>query len=128
MQLKGNEINQMAKIVAICDVFDNLISDRNKEGSKTVSEVIEYLVGMSNTYFDVEMVRKFTMNIAAFPTGSCVLLSSKEKGLVVSQNNSMPTRPIVKIICDKAGKLLSEPYEIDLLKELTLFIAKPCEL
>lgn len=128
MKLKGDEINQMAKIVAICDVFDNLISDRNKEGSKTVSEVIEYLVGMSNIYFDVEMVRKFTMNIAAFPTGSAVLLSSDEKGLVVSQNNSMPTRPIVKIIYDKAGKLLSQPYEIDLLKELTLFIAKPCEL
>ncbi|WP_069998641.1 HD-GYP domain-containing protein [Cellulosilyticum sp. I15G10I2] len=128
MGLKGDEINQMAKIVSICDVFDNLISNRNKEGLKTVSEVIEYLIGMSNIYFDVEMVRKFTMNIAAFPTGSGVLLSSNEKGLVISQNNSMPTRPIVKIIYDKAGNLLSQPYEIDLLKELTLFIAKPCEL
>lgn len=128
MQLKGNEINEMAKIVSICDVFDNLLSDRKKEGSKTVSEVIEYLVGMSNIYFDVEMVKKFTMNIAAFPTGSCVLLNSNEKGLVIAQNNSMPTRPIIKVISDKEGKLLSEPYEVDLLKELTLFITKACEL
>jgi putative nucleotidyltransferase with HDIG domain len=127
LKLQGDEINQVAKIVSICDVFDNLISGRNLEGRKTVSEVIEYLVGMSNVYFDAEMVRKFTMNIAAFPTGSCVILSSNEKGLVVRQNNSMPTRPIVKVIYDKAQNLLAEPYEIDLLKELTLFITKTCE-
>ena len=127
LKLHGDEINELAKIVSICDAFDNLISGRDIEKRKTVSEVIEYLVGMSNIYFDAEMVRKFTMNIAAFPTGSSVILSSNEKGLVVNQNNSMPTRPIVKIVYDKDGNLLSEPYEVDLLKELTLFITKTCE-
>lgn len=127
LKLKGDEINQIAKIVAICDVFDNLISNRNNKEGKTVSEAIEYLVGMSNIYFDTEMVRKFTMNIAAFPTGSCVLLNTNEKGLVISQNNSMPTRPVIKIIYDREGNLLSEPYEVDLLKKLTLFITKTCE-
>ena len=83
---------------------------------------------MSNIYFDAEMVRKFTMNIAAFPTGSGVILSSNEKGLVVKQNNSMPMRPMVKVIYDKAGNVLLEPYEIDLLKELTLFITETCEI
>jgi putative nucleotidyltransferase with HDIG domain len=127
-KLKGDEINQIAKIVAICDVFDNLITGRNTEECKTVYEVIEYLVGMSNIYFDEEMVRKFTMNIVAFPTGSGVILSSKEKGLVVKQNNSMPMRPVVKVIYDRDGNMLSEPYEIDLLKELTLFIIKTCDI
>lgn len=127
LKLQGDEINQVAKMVSICDVFDNMISSKDTEKSKTVSEVIEYLVGMSNVYFDAEMVKKFTMNIAAFPTGSCVLLSSNEKGLVVKQNNSMPTRPVVKIIYDKLGNLLSEPYEVDLLKELTIFITETCE-
>jgi len=128
LRLQGDEISQIAKIVSICDVFDNLISGRNTGERKTVSEVIEYLVGMSNIYFEAEMVKKFTMNIAAFPTGSCVILSSNEKGLVVNQNSSMPTRPVIKVIYDKTGNLLSEPYEIDLLKKLTLFIIKTCEL
>lgn len=127
LMLQGEEINQIAKIVSICDVFDNCISGRISKERKTVSEVIEYLIGMSNTYFDEEIVRKFTMNIAAFPTGSCVILSSNEKGLVIRQNNSMPTRPVVKVIYDKYGSLLSEPYDVDLLKELTLFITKTCE-
>ncbi len=128
LKLQGDEINKIAKIVSICDVFDNLISGRNEEKSKPVHEVIEYLIGMSNIYFDAEIVKKFTMNIAAFPTGSGVIFSSKEKGLVVKQNNSMPTRPVVKVIYDKSGNLLSESYEIDLLKELTIFITGTCEL
>jgi HD-GYP domain-containing protein (c-di-GMP phosphodiesterase class II) len=128
LKLQGDEINKIAKIVSVCDVFDNLLSGRDRSESKTVNEVIEYLVGMSNTYFDAEMVRKFTMNIAAFPTGSGVILSSNEKGLVVKQNNSMPMRPVIKVIYDKSGNLLLEPYEIDLLKELTLFITQTCEL
>lgn len=128
LKLKGEEINQIAKIVSICDVFDNLISGRGSEESKTVYEAIEYLVGMSNIYFDEEMVRKFTMNIAAFPTGSGVVLSSNEKGLVIKQNNSMPMRPVIKVIYDKAGNMLSDPYEVDLLKELTFFITKTCEI
>lgn len=128
LKLRGDEINQIAKIVSICDVFDNLICGRNVEESKTVYEVIEYLLGMSSIYFDEEMVRKFTMNIAAFPTGSGVLLNSNEKGLVVKQNNSMPMRPVVKVIYDKYGNKLLESYEIDLLKELTVFIIKTCEI
>jgi len=128
LKLKYDEINEIAKIVAICDVFENLITGRQNQEAKPVYEVIEYLVGMSNIYFDAEMVRKITMNIAAFPTGSGVILNSNEKGLVIKQNNSMPMRPVVKIIYDKVGNLLLEPYEIDLLKELTLFITKACDI
>jgi len=128
LKLKGDEINEVAKIVAICDVFDNLISGRGAGEPKTVYEVIEYLIGMSNIYFDAKIVRKFAMNIAAFPTGSGIILNTNEKGLVVKQNNSMPMRPVIKILYDKTGNLLSEPYEVDLLKELTVFITKTCEI
>ncbi|MDS0526741.1 HD domain-containing protein [Clostridium sp. SHJSY1] len=128
LKLQGDEINKIAMIVSVCNEFDNLISGRNEVQSKNVHEVIEYLIGMSNIYFDEEIVKKFTMNIAAFPTGSGVILSSNEKGLVVRQNSSMPMRPVVKVIYDRLGNLLSEPYEINLLKELTLFIKKTCDL
>lgn len=127
LKLRGDEINQIAKIISICDVFENLISGRNTGERKAVYEVIEYLIAMSNIYFDEEMVRKFTANIAAFPTGSSVILSTKEKGLVIKQNNTMTMRPVVKVIYDKDGNLLSEPYEVDLLEELTLFITGICE-
>jgi hypothetical protein len=40
----------------------------------------------------------------------------------------MPMRPVVKVLYDETGNLLSEPYEVDLLKELTLFITKTSEI
>ena len=127
-KLKGDEISEIAKIVSICDVFDNLVSGKGGEEPKPVYEVIEYLFAMSEFYFDSEMVKKFTMNIAAFPTGSGVLLNSNEKCLVLRQNKAMPMRPVIKVIYDKYGEAVSEPYEIDLLKELTVFITKICEI
>lgn len=128
LKLKGGEISEVAKLVAICDTFSNMISGTRQQKSKPVNEVIEYLFGMSNSYFDAELVKKFTMNIATFPTGSGVVLNSKEKCLVVRQNKLMPLRPVVKVIYDKDGNAVSEPYEIDLLKELTLFIGSSCEI
>ena len=127
LKLKGEEINQFAKIVSICDEFENMVSGRKTDEPKSVYEIIEYLVAMSNIKFDEEMIRKFTMNIAAFPTGSSVMLNTNEKGLVVKQNNSMPLRPVVKVIYDSLGNMIL-PYEIDLLKELTTFITKTCEI
>ena len=104
-----------------------MITGRMTGERKTVSEVIEYLLGMSNSLFDTEIVSKFTMNIAAFPTGSCVSLSTNERGIVTKQNRSAPMRPIIKVLYDKDGNLLKQPYEADLLKELTIFITQSCE-
>ncbi|TYQ16665.1 UNVERIFIED_CONTAM: HD-GYP domain-containing protein (c-di-GMP phosphodiesterase class II) [Acetivibrio alkalicellulosi] len=126
--IKGKEISEIAKIISVCNVFDNLISSNDKDEGRPVYEAIEYLIGMSNIYFDAETVKKFSVNIAAFPTGSGVLLNSNEKCLVVKQNKGMPMRPIVKVIYDREGKKVLKPYEIDLLKQLTLFIEKSCQI
>jgi len=93
-----------------------------------VNEAIEQLFAMSNVYFDIEIVRKFTMNISAYPNGCSVILNTKEKCLVVRQNKSLPLRPVVKVISDKVGMTVASPYEIDLCKELTLFVENYYEI
>ncbi len=128
MNLKGNEINEIARLVSISNVFDNMTSGTSKEEPRPVYEVIEYLVGMSGIFFDTEIVKEFAMHIAAYPTGSGVKLNTNEKCLVVRQNTAMPLRPIVKVVFDASGIAVSDTYEIDLLKELTVFITQVCEL
>lgn len=128
LKLKGNDIIDIAKLVSICNTFDNMISGNGTDTPKAIYEVIEYLIGMSNLCYDYEMVKKFTSNIAAFPTGSGVLINSNEKCLVVRQNKSMPLRPVIKVVYDRAGNELAEPYEIDLEKELSVFITKNIDL
>ncbi|MDQ2084907.1 HD domain-containing protein [Herbivorax sp. ANBcel31] len=128
LKLKGSEISEIAKLISICDTFDNMISERGTEGERFVYKIIEYITSMSNTFFDSEIVKKFSANIAAFPNGSGVLLNTNEKCLVIKQNKGMPMRPVVKVIYDKKGKRLIEPYEIDLLEELTIFIDGSCQI
>lgn len=127
LKLKSKEIHEVAKIVGVCDAFDNMINGKSENGPMPVYQVLEYLTSMG-MYFDADIVRKFTMNIAAFATGSGVQLNTGEKCLVVRQNKSMPVRPVVKVLYDRAGQAVAEPFEIDLLKELTIFIAKPSDL
>jgi len=128
LKLKSNEINEVAKLIAICDTFSNLISGNERQKAMPVNEAIEQLFAMSNVYFDIEIVRKFTMNISAYPNGCSVILNTKEKCLVVRQNKSLPLRPVVKVISDKVGMTVASPYEIDLCKELTLFVENYYEI
>ncbi len=122
LKLKGDEISDIARLVSICDAFDNLISGNGKGPPKPVHEALNDINSMSGYYFDDKLLKAFTMNIAAYPSGTGVILNSNEKCLVVRQNKSMPMRPIVKVLTDKSGKPVAEPYEIDLLKESAVFI------
>lgn len=126
--LKGDEINEVAMLVSICDTFDNLVSGQPEKKSMPIYEVLEYLIAMSGTYFNRDMVNKFIMNVSAFPSGSGVKLNTNEKCLVIRQNRSLPLRPVVKVLYDSYGKKIDEPYEIDLFSKLTLFITQSCEL
>jgi HD-GYP domain-containing protein (c-di-GMP phosphodiesterase class II) len=126
--LKGEEIHEVAKLVSICDTFDNMVSGSRNSEPKPVYEVLEFLTGMSGTCFDGELVKKFVSHIAAFPTGSGVKLNSGERCLVIRQNKALPIRPVIRAIYDRNGNRLAEPYEIDLNSELTLFITGVCDL
>jgi len=128
LKLKGNEISEYARLVSVCNTFDNLISGKSQDCSMPVYEALECLGVMSGTDLDEGMVKKFTMNIAAYPCGSGVKLNTNEKCIVARQNTCMPTRPVLKVLYDKNGEPVKEPYEIDLKIKLTLFITETFEV
>jgi len=43
-------------------------------------------------------------------------------GVVISVKRNMPTRPVVKLITNQVGVLLTSFPEVDLIQEKTLFI------
>ncbi|APH05772.1 HD-GYP domain-containing protein [Bacillus weihaiensis] len=120
--LKGNDIHQFAKIVAVAEKFDDLI--RHK--ALLPHEAMEVLYGYCYIRYDREIIDAFKKAIAIFPIGVTVTLSTGEKGVVVGYNQKYPQRPRVRIFMDKEGNKLSiaDFYDIDLLKELTTMIVK----
>lgn len=57
--LRGEEIPLFAKIVAICDAYDVMISGRKYSKPKTQEEAFKEIIKCSGTQFDEEIAKKF---------------------------------------------------------------------
>lgn len=94
----GNNIPLYGKILAICDVYDALTSDRSYRKTSFPGEVIEYMMGCVDTFFDYEILNIFLKSIVAYPIGTFVILSNGINGVVVKNYSENIMRPVVRII------------------------------
>ncbi|OEF99391.1 hypothetical protein BHF71_02055 [Vulcanibacillus modesticaldus] len=118
----NKDIHTYAKIVAISDVYDAVVSRRVYKEPKLPHEALELLYIGVDQDFEREWVDIFKRTIAIYPVGSSVKLSSGETGIVVDINTKFPARPIVRILENNEKGSLDEPYEVDLSKELSKVI------
>lgn len=97
--LEGNEIHLNARIIALANAYDKMTSGI---GSVLVApnEAIEFIMGNSGDgrMFDFEIASHFIRRIVPFPIGSFVLLSTGDKGVIISYNTGHPLRPVLKVI------------------------------
>lgn len=127
--LTGAQIHDFAKIVAICNAYDNLISPfSDEEETLPAYEACERIMGLAGKRFDHKMVLHFLRSIAFYPTGTSLKLSTGEIGVVIDQNRGLPSRPVVRVISreKQASKRMAEEHEIrdiDLGEEVTIFIS-----
>ncbi len=120
--IKGDEIHPCAKIMAIADVFDAITSLRSYRKPLLPHEALEIVFAGAGTHFDYDLVQTFRTSVASYPIGVTVKLNTGETGVVVQYIYNAPGRPVVRIIKDPNGQELSNPYELDLSKHLTLMI------
>ena len=117
-KLSGENIPIGARILSICDVYDEQI--RLYKSPHYLA--IEQLYGGGNFFFDTNVVNAFINNLAVYPLGSLVRLSTGEVGVVVNVRKNLGPRPIVKIFFNRVNRELITPKELDLEKERTTFI------
>jgi uncharacterized domain HDIG len=120
--LGGNAIHSMAQIVGIVDFYDNLVNDGPGHSRIQPNEACEILMGSANMLFSHELVTTFLKYVAAYPTGSTVMLNTGEVGIVVDQNKSLPMRPIVRVLKDASNLEQISAKEYNLVEDLTTFI------
>ncbi|MCR5719198.1 MAG: HD domain-containing protein [Lachnospiraceae bacterium] len=124
--LKIKDIPIESRIVAVCDVFDEMICGIFCR-SVMVHEAIEYLKTFSGIKYDREVVNLFLSFIAAYPVGTRVLTSDGEEAVVVYQNKDFPDRPVIKITRDASGRKVNGEIIKDLVKSHSLFIKEVLE-
>jgi len=72
-RLKGEEIPLGARILAVADAFDAMVSDRSYKRTMTRSEAVEELVRCRGTQFDPDCVDHFVALLAGSPEGKVPL-------------------------------------------------------
>ena len=122
--LKGERIHEYARIVAIADVYDAMISDRPYREGMLPHEAFEQMMSVSNTHFDPKILQVFFKNVAIYPLGTVIQLNTGEIGVVVKVYPDLQARPRVKMIADKDMNILQDKREIDLTEHRTIFVQR----
>lgn len=125
--LEGDKIHPYAKIIAVADVFDALISERSYRKAMLPHLAMEVIYSGAGTAFDMEIVQTFRDTVCIYPTGLEVVLSNGCTGIVVRQNFTLPSRPVIRLLTDKNGYEIDDNEEIDLKKNNSVVVVD-CKL
>ncbi len=120
--INGEQIHDYAKIVAITDVYDALISHRIYKERILPHKALDYLFSKAGKDFDHHWLGIFRESIALYPIGTTVTLSTGESGVVIDINANYPDRPIIRVLETNEDGELHSPYEVDLSKHLSNMI------
>lgn len=93
--LRGDQISLLGRMAAICDTYDWLVNDALDEAGLDPSMAVQQL-SMLEGAFDPEIVTCFLDAMGVYPIGSVVELASGRLAMVISQDESDPTKPRVK--------------------------------
>jgi HD-GYP domain-containing protein (c-di-GMP phosphodiesterase class II) len=105
--LSDGDIPDVAQIVGMGDVYDALTADRIYRKAYQPNEAFEMISATGGFWFDYEIVRAFLYNIAAFPVGSIVRLTSGAVALVLKNKPGGSLYPFVRLLVDENGKRIA---------------------
>lgn len=120
--LRATIVSIECEIVAVCDLFDELICGIGYRKLK-VYEAVEYMKTYA-IFYDSNIVSLFLEFTAVYPIGSQVITNEGKLAVVVKQNNGFVDRPILKVVKDENGNMIQEDVIINLLEEHHIFIDK----
>lgn len=120
--LKGEQILKLARLCAVCDVFDAITSDRPYKTAQHPSKALEFITENSGTLFEPACVDAVRSVVAPYPVATNVLLSTGEVAVVKKINTAELDRPVVVVTKDSNRRFYKTYREVDLLQERDISI------
>jgi len=118
--LKGEAISREVRVVTICDIYDELISDRPYRKGLTPHEALNEMSRDAAAHFGKSLFNEFIKCVGIYPVGSIVRLSNDSIGMVMSANPQARLKPIVMMLLDQAG----DAYKQETVVNLEIFSGK----
>jgi HD-GYP domain-containing protein (c-di-GMP phosphodiesterase class II) len=109
-----DKISLMAKMGAVCDVYDAITSNRPYKKGWCPAESIKKMSEWSGKHFDETVFQAFVKSVGIYPAGSLVMMKSGRMGVVVEQNEAKLLLPVVRIFFSSKSMTYITPELIDL--------------
>jgi hypothetical protein len=128
--IAGDDIDPLAKIVSVADMYCSLISEGNPMGERlTPQEAFEYVISAAGFEFERTTVLGVMQYVSLYPVGTMVRLNTGECGVVTRVYKGLTSRPTVRVLVDADGEEVAQPYEIVLAEpeHQTVLVEGVCE-
>lgn len=88
------KIHQFARIIAMADIYDALVTERSYKKGFSPRDAVEMIMAMT-AELDINVMRSFLSSVILYPVDSIVNLSNGEKAKVVANDPDYILRPTV---------------------------------
>lgn len=112
--LAGDKISLLARMGAVCDVYDAITSNRPYKAGWDPAESLRRMAEWTSGHFDPAVFQAFVKSLGIYPIGSLVRLSSGRLGIVVEQSEKSLLAPRVKVFFSTKANARIPPEIIDL--------------
>lgn len=123
--LKGEEINEFAKIIGIVDIYEALINPRPQRKRFLPYTAVKMIIGTQKRYFSPQIIKALLSQLSVFPLNCWVKLNNNMIGKVIETSEKQPLRPKVEVWYDVKGNKLEEGKVINLADSPLLYITDP---
>jgi cyclic di-GMP phosphodiesterase len=110
--LLGEQISLLARMGAVCDVYDAVTSDRPYKAGWDPAHALAQMATWKG-HFDPKVFQSFVKCVGIYPTGCLVRMKSGRLAVVVDQNPTL-IKPKVKVFFSTKSGLPLEPRVLDL--------------
>ncbi len=111
--LAGEDISLLARMGAVCDVYDAITSNRPYKQAWNPAESLARMAQWTG-HFDTRVFHALVRTVGIYPLGSLVRLESGRLGVVVALLPGKLTTPVVRVFFSAKNRAAIVQQEVDL--------------
>jgi HD-GYP domain-containing protein (c-di-GMP phosphodiesterase class II) len=112
-RIAGEQISLMARMGAVCDVYDAITSNRPYKASWDPADSLARMAEWGG-HFDQTVFHAFVRTLGIYPVGALVKLQSGRLAVVIEPNEAKPLLPRVRAFFSTKSGMQITPVDLDL--------------